>query len=217
MTSPTHPFPAQAAEKRMIALRFWLQGKGYTKALRALDINQRMFTGVRKDGITPEFDHHVVQAQYMRTLLPHLLFPEETLTAIFFHDTPEDRGWAYEEIRSSYPEDAVFGERVAQATRRVTKKWRGLAYDENDLFQEMARCPIASMVKAGDRIHNLQSMVGVFNADKQRSYLQETESLILPMMKDAERRFPEQEAAYKNARTILKMQVDLIGHALSKG
>lgn len=217
MTHPTHPFPAEAAEKRLIALRFWLQGARLTRALRALDVNRRMFPGVRKDGITPEFDHHVVQAQYLRTLLPHLLYPEETLAAIFFHDTPEDRGVSYAEIRNTFPEDAAFGDRVANAVQRVTKTWRGEVYDESELFSAMARCPIGSVVKGGDRIHNLQSMVGVFSAEKQRKYLAETEQLILPMLKDAERRFPEQEPAYKNIRTILKMQVAWCTHALAAG
>lgn len=216
MTALTHPFPPEGAEKRMIALKFWLQGKGYTKALRALDINRRMFTGVRKDGLTPEFDHHVVQVQYMRTLLPHLMFPEETLCAIFFHDTPEDCGVSYGEIRAAFPEDPEFGNRVAQAVQRVTKKWRGEVYEENSLFAAMAECPISSLVKGGDRFHNLQSMMGVFSLDKQRRYLEETEHFILPMLKDAERRFPEQEPAYKNIRTILKMQVALYRHFLEK-
>ena len=64
MTTATHPFPPEGAEKRLIALRFWLLGKGYIRALRALEVNRQMFTGLRKDGLTPEFDHHVVQAQY---------------------------------------------------------------------------------------------------------------------------------------------------------
>ena len=214
MTTATHPFPPEGAEKRLIALRFWLLGKGYIRALRALEVNRQMFTGLRKDGLTPEFDHHVVQAQYMRTLLPHLLYPEETLCAIFFHDTPEDRGVSYEEIRSTFPDDAAFGNRVADATQRVTKKWRGQAFNEDALFEAMAQCPIASILKGGDRFHNLQSMMGVFNPSKQARYLDETEKRILPMLKDAERRFPEQEPAYKNIRTILKMQVALYRHFL---
>ena len=57
-------------------------------------------------------------------------------------------------------------------------------------------------------------MMGVFNPSKQARYLDETEKRILPMLKDAERRFPEQEPAYKNIRTTLKMQVALYRHFL---
>lgn len=53
-------------------------------------------------------------------------------------------------------------------------------------------------------------MVGVFTLEKKRSYLEETERQILPMLKRAERNFPEQEPAYKNIRTVLKMQVSLV-------
>lgn len=109
-----------------------------------------------------------------------------------------------------YPEDPSFGDLVAQATRKVTKTWRGKSFDEDTLFEAMADCPVASVVKGGDRIHNLQSMVGVFTLEKKRSYLEETERQILPMLKRAERNFPEQEPAYKNIRTVLKMQVSLV-------
>lgn len=216
MTSTTHPFPADAAEKRLIALRFWLLGQNHHLALRGLDTNRRMFTGLRKDGITPEFDHHVCQAQYLRTLLPFLLFPQETIAGIFFHDTPEDRGFSYEEIRAVYSDHPEFGALVAGAVQRVTKKWRGQKLDEEVLFEEMSKCPMASIIKGCDRIHNLQSMVGVFSPEKMAKYLTETEERILPMLKDAERRFPEQEPAYKNIRTILKMQVALYRHMLAQ-
>lgn len=208
-----HPFPAKDAQKRLVALRFWLLGRGYHKALRALEYNRKLFPGTRKDGITPEFDHHVCQAQYLRTL-PGLLFPEQALATIFFHDTPEDRGIAFDEIQALYADDPGFGKSVAQAARKVTKSWRGQKFDEAGLFEAMATCPIASVVKGGDRIHNLQSMVEVFSLDKQRSYLDETQRLVLPMLKSAERNFPEQEPAYKNIRTVLKMQVNLIDAGL---
>lgn len=215
MTASTHPFPADAADKRMIALKFWMQGAGLHLASRALDFNRRLFTGVRKDGLTPEFDHHVCQAQFLRTLLPTLLFPQESLSTIFFHDTSEDRGLSFDEIRNLYPDSPAFGDRVALATQRLTKEFRGTKMNEALLFEAMALCPIASIVKGCDRIHNLQSMVGVFSLTKQKDYLKETERLILPMLKAAEQRFPEQEPAYKNIRTVLKMQVHLIGESLT--
>lgn len=204
-----HPFPAAAAQKRFIALRYWLQGRGYHNTLRALDYNRNLFTGTRKDGITPEFDHHVCQMQYVRTLLPHLIYPEETLSAICFHDTLEDKDISLEEVRTFFP-DREFGARVADAVWRGTKTWRGQRFDDKKKFEEMAECPIASIFKGADRIHNFQSMVGVFSLEKQKDYLKEGEELFLPMLKTAELRFPEQEPAYKNIRTFLKTQISLI-------
>jgi (p)ppGpp synthase/HD superfamily hydrolase len=204
----------QDSKKREIALRYFLLGKGYNKALRAMAFNQKLFQGTRKDGVTPEFDHHVCQVQYSRTLLG-LMFPEETACTIFFHDTPEDKGLAIEEIRRLYSDCPDFGGRVADATWRMTKIFRGEKRREDSLFEEMAKCPIASIAKGCDRIHNVQSMIGVFSAEKQRSYLEEVDRLFLPMLKEAERNFPEQEAAYKNIRTILKSQSAIIRGTLA--
>lgn len=205
----THPFPAAAAQKRFIALRYWLLGHSFTNALLALDYNRRLFTGTRKDGLTPEFDHHVCQVQYLRTLLPSLMYPEETICTTLFHDTLEDKGISPNEVVQVFP-CSEFGRRVLLATQKVTKVWRNQKYDEHALFAQMSTCPIASLVKGVDRFHNLQSMVGVFSLGKQQAYVRETEELVLPMLKEAEQRFPSQEGAYKNIRTVLKSQLAIL-------
>ena len=206
---PTHPFPAAAAQKRLIALRYWLLGHNYTEALRSLDFNRRLFTGTRKDGVTPEFDHHVCQVQFLRTLLPYLDYPEETICTTLSHDTPEDKDVSPQELERFY-KDPVFGSRVSLAVMKVTKTYRGEKFNSVELFAQMSQCPIASIVKGVDRFHNLQSMVGVFSLEKQKEYVRETEAEILPMLKDAELRFPSQEPAYKNIRTILKSQLAIL-------
>lgn len=203
------PTTLEDARKREIACRYWLLGRGYYNAARSMAYNKKLFAGTRKDGITPEFDHHVCQVQYVRTL-PDLLFPEETICTIFFHDTPEDKGISPEEIARMFPKDQEFSKRVSDPVWRMTKKWRGEKRCEKALFEEMARCPISSIAKGCDRIHNVQTMVGVFTFEKQRAYLEEVDRLFLPMLKEAECNFPEQEAAYKNIRTVLRNQSALI-------
>lgn len=204
-----NPTTLEAAHKREIACRYWLLGRGYHHGARSMAYNRKIFSGTRKDGITPEFDHHVCQVQYLRTL-PDILFPEETICTIFFHDTPEDKGISPQEIAQMFPNNALFAQRVSDAVWRMTKKWRGEKRCENDLFEEMAKCPISSIAKGCDRIHNVQTMVGVFTPQKQRAYLEEVDRLFLPMLKEAENNFPEQEAAYKNIRTVLRNQSALI-------
>jgi len=204
-----HPFPSDAANRRFLAMKYWLLGAKYHEALRSLNFNQRFFTGVRKDGITPEFDHHICQAQFMRTLIPHLIYPEQTIATIFTHDTQEDKDVSWQEIKDIF-EDHQFGLLVADATWKVTKVFRGEKRNEAQLFQDMASCPIASLVKGVDRIHNFQTMVGVFSKEKQEKYIKEGIDLFLPMLKEAERNFPQQEPAYKNIRTFLKSQMQLL-------
>ena len=174
-----------------------------------MDFNRRLFTGTRKDGVTPEFDPHVCQVQFLRTLLPYLDYPEETICTTLSHDTPEDKDVSPQELERFY-KDPIFGSRVSSSTMKVTKTYSGEKFNSVELFAQMSQCPIASIVKGVERFHNLQSMVGVFSLEKQKEYVRETEEYILPMLKDAEFRFPTQEPAYKNIRTILKSQLAIL-------
>lgn len=184
-------------------LRSWLLGRNYNLALRAMAFGAQYHTGLRKDGVTPEFDHQISIANYIRTL-PGLLHPEETIAVAFLHDISEDKG---------VPRDALaskFGTRVSDAVWRMTKKFLGVSRNAAEVFAGIAECPIASIAKAADRIHNFQSMVGVFSLEKQRSYLAEGDAHFIPMIDNALALFPEQEPAYENARHMLRSQMDLI-------
>jgi excinuclease ABC subunit A len=55
-------------DKRLIALRYTLLGKGYTRSIKALEFARKIHCGTRKDGITPEFQHQVEIALYLTTL-----------------------------------------------------------------------------------------------------------------------------------------------------
>ena len=191
-------------QKREISLRYWLQGARYYKALNALEWAKRYHTGTRKDGVTPEIDHQISIAHYVRTLHDQLTFPEDTLIAVLLHDVREDYGVSDQEL------EREFGVRVSRAVDAVTKTFRGEARDAHELFARMAQDPIASVVKGADRIHNLNSIVGVFSPDKQQAYVQEAETYFFPMLKQARRLHPQQEPVYENIKHMLRSQVTLI-------
>jgi (p)ppGpp synthase/HD superfamily hydrolase len=190
--------------KREISLRYWLQGAGYFDALRAMEFGSRYHTGVRKDGVTPEWDHQVSIAHYVRTLAHSLIHPENTISVVFLHDVREDYGVSHEEIVS------MFGVQVAQAVDAMTKTFRGHKRPEALVFEQIAADPIASIAKGADRIHNFNSMVGVFNTAKQLAYIQEAETWFMPMIKHARRLHVRQEPAYENIKTVLRSQINLI-------
>lgn len=202
-------------QKSLISLRYWLLGAGYTNASRALHFASTYHSGVRKDGFTPEFAHQVAVTQYLRTLHGGLLYPEDTYATALLHDVGEDYDVSYEEITNK------FGKRVADACERLNKvKWRTVetggkkpyvfTKTKEEYFPPISECPIASVVKAADRIHNFGSMVGVFSLPKQKQYLAEGEELILPVVKDARNKFPEQEPVYMNLMFMLRSQISLI-------
>jgi (p)ppGpp synthase/HD superfamily hydrolase len=196
-------------EKKLLTLRQQLVGAQYFHALAALEFAIRYHTGVRKDGITPEFQHQVEIALFALTL-PNLMYRQEVIATILLHDVREDYGVTDGEVRGLIFNDPEFADRVARAVDNMTKEFRGVKRDEQDLFEAMANDPIASIAKGCDRMHNLQSMVGVFKLEKQKEYIREVHDLFFPMLKKARRLFPHQVMAYENIKHILESQIQLI-------
>lgn len=198
----------QDYEKMKIALRAKLAGMGFTKAVEAMNFAEQLHNGKRKDG-QHEFSHQVSQACLALTLLHHVDYPEELIITIFLHDVCEDKNISYEEI------EAKFGEVVMAAVQFMTKVYRGNKIDNKHYYSMMASCPIASLAKGFDRVHNLMTMNGGFSPEKQVSYIEETLEYTVPMLKRARRSFPSQELAYENIKFIFTNQVQLY-NALNK-
>ena len=193
-----------AIAKREISLRYWLQGAKFHTSLKAMEFAGRHHCGFRKDGITPEFDHQISIAHYVRTLYEGLEYPEDTISTVFLHDVREDFGISHEEIEN------MFGSRVATAVDAMTKTFRGVKRNEAAVFEQIADDPIASIVKGADRIHNFGSMVGVFSIVKQKEYIKEGKEFFMPMIKKARRLHVRQEPVYENIKTMLDSQIKLI-------
>jgi (p)ppGpp synthase/HD superfamily hydrolase len=196
-------------EKKLLTLRQQFVGARYHHALAALEFAHRFHTGLRKDGVTPEFQHQIEIALFALTL-PDLMFREEVIATILLHDVREDYDITDREIRDLFFQDSEFAIRVARAVENMTKVFRGVKKNEAALFDAMGQDPIASIAKGCDRMHNLQSMVGVFKLAKQKAYIQEVHDLFLPMLKKARRLFPHQVNAYENIKHILQSQIQLI-------
>lgn len=194
----------KAYDKQRIALRYWLQGRGYNAALEALEFAEMHHTGVRKDGVTPEIAHPIQVAAYVRTQILSLRHPQETLCAALLHDVREDHGVSDREVRDRW------GDLVADAVDFVTKEFRGEQRDNVALFERIGRNPIASIIKPADRINNQHSMIGVFSREKISGYLGETRQLFLPMIKSARRLYPDQELAYENSKLVLTTQLTML-------
>lgn len=192
-------------KRHLIAMRGMLQGMGYFTALDALELICLLEQGFRKDGKTPKFDHQLSIARVLCTLIPHMLYPEETIACCFLHDLLEDHPeWTFQML------ELRFGRRIADAVWILSKKSSGMVKTPERYYGDLAGCPIASLVKPGDRLHNQLTMVGVFTPEKQQAYLRETRELIYPMIKSARRNFPKQFPAYENLKFFLKVEEGLL-------
>lgn len=190
-------------DKLYISLKYYLLGRGYVTALKALDLAREYHQGTRKDGVTPEFQHQVEIALYLTTL-KSVLDEEKCIAVAMLHDVMEDYDAPATLIESR------FGKEIYDAVWRLTKKYKGVKKDPASYFSDISECSVSSLVKGADRIHNVQSMIGVFGKDKQLAYVKEVEEHFLPMLKKAKYTFPEQTAAYFNIIHMLKSQTQLI-------
>lgn len=200
----------QRYNKKLLVLRSMLIGAGFTEALAALEFGRAVHCGFRKDGVSREFSHQVEIALYALTLpITDQRFREMLIAVICLHDTREDFGHSDAEIRAIF-QCAVFAAAVAKAVDAMTKKFRGVEISADQVFAAIAADELASIAKGCDRIHNLQSMVGVFGIEKQKSYIAEVRIRFLPMLKTARRLFPRHSMAYENIKHVMLSQIELV-------
>lgn len=200
-------------ERLSIALKYYLIGKGFVRALEALQFAKEKHDGLRKDGVTPEVQHQIEIALYVTTL-KGIRDEEATICVALLHDIIEDCDVNYETILTR------FGKQIADSVYAISKKLNGkpkFNHENADLvyYNDCAQDLLASLVKGCDRIHNNNSMVGVFSDEKQLTYVGEVDRYFLPMLKTAEGLFPDQFAAYMNIKHMLKSQAALVSNGLS--
>jgi len=209
-------------EKLKTAMRYWLLGQEYYMAYKAMEMGLLHHNGSRKDG-TPEFSHQIFQASFARTLLPSIIYPEETLATIFLHDIVEDcdveidtinsefGAWVAEGVELMTNVDFVPHSHIKQPVDGYLPEHMNIVKkDPAVYYMSMIEDPIASLAKGIDRMHNHQSMTGVFSNEKKRSYIDETKTYILPILKGARKKWPAQDAAYHNIKHVLLTQIELI-------
>ncbi len=181
--------------------------KSFLVALDALTYVENITEGkFRADGVTPELIHPLSVAGLLSTYHHCLMYPAESIAAALLHDCVEDLGVSVEFIRER------FGFRVSHAVRSVSKVVHGVKVPSlAQHFQEMAECPIGSVLKGCDRGVNLSTMnLNQFDAARQLKQADETEALVIPMLKSARLRFPQQEPAYENLKFLLSTQARLL-------
>jgi (p)ppGpp synthase/HD superfamily hydrolase len=172
------------------ALRYALMGRAscdprWYIAVKALDLGVKYHKGFRKDGKTPEFQHQIEIALYLLTMEKLLIDAPRTIADALLHDLGEDYGdlISFEEIGEATDEI------VAADCRLLAKEYRGEKKTPGQYFGPLSGNPRISVVKGGDRVHNMRTMAGVFKLEK--------------------RAFPEQEPVYENIKFMLTTQMGI--------
>lgn len=194
--------------KPMIALRYRLLGMAaidprWYSAVRALEFAVEKHEGqMRKNG-GKYIAHPVAATNYVLTL-SGLINPVAAVAVTVMHDVGEDCGVSSQEFVDE------FGSEIGDGVYAMSKVIDGRAKTLEEYAEGLARCKLASIAKPADRIHNQSTMHGAFSATKQLAYVEEATNLILPVIKRARRKFPQQEAAYENCKLVLRSQIDMV-------
>lgn len=206
-------------DKLKLALRGRLIGLSmidpeYNWAIKAFNFAESVHDGLRKDGVTREFYHMISILGMAMDHHANFINPCQVYIDILLHDTVEDYPQYQDEVRQ------LFGVR-ANGAFLLSKKvhyplieggFRSETKPTALYFKALAEDPSASAMKGFDREHNLSTMMGVFKLKKQLAYAAEVKEHFLPMLKEAKRRFPEQDAIYENIKSMLNTEVRFVEH-----
>jgi (p)ppGpp synthase/HD superfamily hydrolase len=199
-------------------LRYALMGRAscdprWYVAVNALDLGVKYHKGFRKDKVTPEFQHQVEIALYLLTMEKLMIDAPRTIADALLHDLGEDYGdlISFEEIGEHT--DKI----IADDCRLLAKEYRGQKKSPEEYFGPMSSNPRVSLVKGGDRVHNMRTMPGVFSFEKQVGYCDETVTHHFKFLKLARRAFPQQEPIYENIKFILTTQLGVFRSIHAQG
>lgn len=175
----------------------------YNELRRLLTFCEGIHTNTRKDG-SKEFSHQLEMIAYAITFHAQLTDPLSVYCAILVHDVledyPEERGAMLSEFPS-----------VVDLSTRLSK-FKDSSHDEDKYygyFASLAGCPVCSIVKLIDRIHNLSTAPGVFTEAKLHEYLLETEKYYFGLIRECKLRY-ENRSVYENLKFVLTTQVNTI-------
>ena len=211
----------QDFDKLKISARYWLLGMAvhdpeYNKVLEVMEYGLEHHTGKRNGG-EPEFIHQLKIFHWVRLFHKFLKNPVLVYQLIFLHDAVEDPqktkvddGKGGEKVQIKYVSLEEVAQRwgpvLAEKLRLISKEIMGIKNPDYSLDTIFADEDL-SIVKAGDRVDNVSTMVGVFKLERLMRYVKETVEEFLDRIKMSRRKFPHQEAIYEAAKMDLVNQL----------
>jgi (p)ppGpp synthase/HD superfamily hydrolase len=117
---------------------------------------------------------------------------DAVLAAVLLHDVVEDTEYTLEEL--------PFSDEVKELVNLLTHvKGQG----NEEYFGRIAKNGKACLIKVLDRCNNVSTMAASFSREKLISYIEETETYILPLADILKHEYP----VYGDAAFILKYQI----------
>lgn len=132
---------------------------------------------------------------------------DDVLAAALLHDVVEDTDTA--------PEELPAGEKVREAVRLVSHNTYGGMEDKEKnkplYYGNIAKNPLAALVKCMDRCNNLSTMAEGFGKPKMAEYVKQTEEYVLPLL-----HVVKAVPAWNNAAWLLRYQMTAMLEAFKR-
>lgn len=172
------------ADKMYTYIRGYASGVGMIQTLKALSFAREKHNGQKRKNGDPYIVHPLTMAC---NALSMGIRDDNTIATILLHDVCEDCGVALEEL----PINDIVRRSVQLMTFEVlpgeTKDIAKIRY-----YNMLIQSKEAVITKFIDRCHNVSSMAGTFSVEKLKSYIKETRTYVLPLLRQAKDHYPEE-------------------------
>jgi GTP pyrophosphokinase len=167
--------------KQLVFLKGYAKGKEYYEMLQAINVATVLHEGQERRTGGKYIEHPIYVAH---TLVSLGLDDEDLLSAAILHDVIEDCSVSKSDLMMSHG----FSSDVVDIVSLLSKN----PNTSTDFYYSHIKNNInATLIKIADRCHNISTMIGAFTVEKMKSYVEETETYVLPLCKHAIRAYPE--------------------------
>ncbi len=171
--------------------------KNWTNTLNALNYAKNSHDGQTRKGnfAIPYITHPLNVASHAMWLE---IDEDEVVATALLHDVCEDCDIA--------PEELPVSDEVREAVRLLTRiPIEGESREDTmkRYYSRLIKNRVATIVKLLDRCNNVSFMTFAFPDDKIRDYIAETRSYVLPLLEEAQTRYP----VYRDAYLLVKYHI----------
>lgn len=178
-------------------------GLHWNNTLQALSFARKAHNGQYRKSGEPYIVHPLTCASHAIALGLH---DDQIIAACLLHDVIEDCHVKTEDL----PVDEATRHAVSLLSKLPVPVSQKNSYEEK-YYAAIQDDKIASIVKLIDRCNNVSTMSGVFTPEKVREYIDETNRLVMPLLRTAKDKWPE----YSDPLFILKYHIAAVTDGLA--
>ena len=194
-------------------IRYFAHAEGLTETMKALEYAYERHEGqLRKKGPYSTTDIPYIIHPMTMTAQAHAsgISDDVILASTLLHDVVEDTGVSIGELPFSDDVKKIVGLLTFTIPEGMSRKEAKKLY-----FGAISADPRASLIKLLDRCSNVSTMVECFDEEKLLSYIEETETFILPLADILATLYPQYEKTAFQAKYQILAVIETIKYLIS--